>query len=133
MARKPELFDACWISIKGRLLEYQTQVEVRAVDQDEQVDLLSGNGEFPPTANLPGARRLMVSWTMVVPTDSSGDLELWDLYESSERFDLALQLVGNKRKLSTRGVMREPSMKSQVNDTTSYDISAMCDFAVWKG
>jgi len=133
MARKPELFDACWVSIKGRLLEYQTQVEVRAVDQDEQVDLLSGNGEFPPTANLPGARRLMVSWSMVVSTGSSDDLELWDLYESSERFDLSLQLVGNKRKLTTKGVMREPSIESSVNSTLKYSVSAMCDFAVWKG
>lgn len=133
MARKPELFDSCWVSVKGRLIEYQTQVEVRAVDQDEQVDLLSGGGTFNVVANVPGPRRLMISWSMVVPRGSSDDLALWDLYDSSERFDITVQLVGQKKRLSTKGIMREPSMESQLNGSIRYSISAVCDFATWKG
>lgn len=132
MATFPEIFDRCWVSVRGKIVAMQTSVELQAVDSDEQVDLLEFGGEFPPTGNIQGGRRLIVSWEMVVPVESPDDLALWDDYHTGDRVPIAVQLAANGRKISTKGVIREPRIRSNVNGTTTYSVSAMCDFAKWQ-
>jgi hypothetical protein len=132
MANVPQAYDKCIVSVRGRILAEQTRVQVQAVDSDEQVDLLEAGGEFPAVANIPSVRRIVLSFDLVVPVDNPEDLELWDDYQTSERVPIAAQLQGSGKTLSTTGVIRQPTIESRVNGTTTLVVSALCDFATFK-
>lgn len=126
-----ETFDQCMVSVAGKIVANQTSVDVGTADTDEQIDLLTGGGEFNPTANSPGGRRLMIAWEMVIARKSGDDLKLWTYYKTGERVRIGVKFTGNGKTLTTDGVIQRPSIRSQVGATTTYSVGAMCDFQDW--
>lgn len=127
----PKIYDACAVSIAGRLMSESTSVALDYIDNDETVIVL-GAGKGRTVYQAPGGRALKVSFELALPVVGN-DLDLIKVYQDCETVQMSVYLLGSGRRItSPGGQLAAPKMVSRIGSSTSFEITWIGEPAEWQ-